>query len=108
MLLLKTTQSRQELNHEKRLALLDRLELKGVQPIIRTSRRIMFEQISSLPGAGQRLERLLSGHIEDSEENSYLEGELFCFEDYALFLIFEDIGSNSKGVRAGIVYTSDC
>jgi len=107
MLLLKTTQSRQELNQEKRLALLDRLELKGLQPLIRTSRRTMFEQISALPTAGQQLERVLSSHIEDGEETSYLEGELFCFEDYALFLIFEDIGSEAKGVRAGIVYTSD-
>jgi len=107
LLLLKTTQSRLELSHEKRLALLDRLELKGLQPLIRTSRRSMFEQISSLPNAGQQLERLLSSHVEDGEETSYLEGELFCFEDYALFLIFDDIGRGTKLVRAGIVYTSD-
>ena len=88
--------------------LLDRLEEKGLRPVIRSSRRTMFEQISSLPDAGNKLERQLNERSESSNDAPYIEGDLFCFEDHALFLIFDEGITGAKGMRAGIVHTADC
>jgi hypothetical protein len=108
MLLLLTTRSDQELTSGNRLALLDRLESKGLRPVIRATRRTVFEQLSALPDAGSRMERLVSARIDQAKDELYLRGELFCFEDYALFLVFDEARIGIRGLRAGIVYTPDC
>jgi hypothetical protein len=37
-------------------------------------------------------------------EAPYVRGELFCVEDYALYLLFGDAAGGDAGVRAGIIY----
>jgi hypothetical protein len=108
MLLLLSTRSDQELTSGNRLALLDRLESKGLRPVIRATRRTVFEQLSALPDAGSRMERLVSARIDRRKDELYLRGELFCFEDYALFLVFDEARIGIRGLQAGIVYTPDC
>jgi RNA polymerase-binding transcription factor DksA len=50
------------------------------------------------------LERAVAAWTEAEEAGQYVRGDLFCYEDFVLFLIFDDERDGREGVRAGIVY----
>ena len=37
----------------------------------------------------------------------YVRGDLFCFRDYAHFVIFGDAAEGAPGIRAGVIYETD-
>src|SRR3954451_19412736 len=49
------------------------------------------------------METALANSYESTTGEPYIRGDLFCFDDYILFLVFEDDDST----RAGIVYEAN-
>ncbi len=99
--------------------LLERLLLeKRRLPIIRSMRLYCYEaalkiedaqEVNDSAGSPQPkdLERLVVAQMEAKAGIPYISGDLFCVEDYVLFLIFGKEGEASAGLRAGIVYAAD-
>lgn len=87
-----------------RLHLLDRLQDRGFVPLIRSARLSAFEQ--ALQGAERvkGMERAIAAWTETEENSLYVRGDLFCVEDYVLFLIFGGAEDELAGMRAGIIY----
>ena len=93
-----------DLNVESRLRtpLLEALGRRGFAPLIRAARLHFFEQAMPGAGAARELERALEERTEAEGEEPYVRGDIFCFDDFAHFLIFGGGG----GLRAGVLYDS--
>jgi hypothetical protein len=90
-----------------RLGLLEKLQEKGLTPLIRSTRLSCYEQALLGPDRVSEMERALISWTETEEERAYIRGDVFCFEDFVLFLIFGNDESEAAGMRAGIVYGTD-
>ncbi len=107
MLLFASKNSEQVVDGATRIPLLERLQERGMIPLIRSARLHCYE-LSLLGDARVReMERTIAAWSESSEASLYVRGDLFCFEDYALYLIFGDEENDLAGVRAGIVYEAE-
>ena len=92
------------LNHAvdptRRTTLLQQLQERNLVPLIRSHRLRCFEDVLLSTDHVSELETSLANSTESTIGEPYVRGDLFCFEDYILFLVFEDDDS----IRAGIVY----
>ncbi len=92
------------LNHavdgDARTRLLQQLQDLELTPLIRSTRLRCFEDV--LLGADRvgEVESSLASWTQTTIDEPYVRGDLFCFHDYILFLIFEE----TSLLRAGIVY----
>lgn len=97
-----------DVNVEKslRTRALEALQERGLVPLIRASRLHFFEQ--ALDGAERvkDLERALADWTDAEGDAPYVRGDVFCFEDYAHFLIFGESGGGAS-LRAGVVYDAE-
>lgn len=93
-----------ELVKEERLGLLDKLQERGFVPVIRSTRLRCYEQMLSGHDNIREMEQAIAAHLNSEDNTSYVSGDLFCFEDYVLFLLFEELEPGLSGMRAGIVY----
>ena len=83
-----------------RTALLQELQKQHLIPLIRSQRLRCFEDVLlDMDHAGE-METALANSTESTIGEPYVRGDVFCFHDYILFLVFEDDDS----IRAGIVY----
>jgi hypothetical protein len=98
-----------DLNVEKqfRTPLLEALQERGIVPLIRAARLHFFEQAMSGAERARDLERAMAERAEAVAEEPYVRGDVFCFEDFAHFLIFGDGFGASAGLRAGIIYDAE-
>jgi hypothetical protein len=69
-------------------------------PLIRSQRLRCFEEVLLGMDRVNEMETSLASSTESTTGEPYVRGDLFCFQDYILFLVFEDDDS----LRAGIVY----
>ena len=99
------------LNHavdaDGRTKLLRELQERGpvpLVPMIRSHRLRCFEDVLLNVDHVEEMEKSLASSTESTVEEPYVRGDLFCFEDYILFLVFEDEDDAASYVRAGIVY----
>jgi hypothetical protein len=83
-----------------RTALLQQLHERNLVPLIRTQRLRLFEDVLLGVDHVSELETSLANSTNSTTGEPYVRGDLFCFQDYILFLVFEDDDS----LRAGIVY----
>jgi hypothetical protein len=83
-----------------RTALLQELQARNLVPLIRSQRLRCFEDVLLGGHHTSEMENSLANSTESTTGEPYVRGDLFCFQDYILFLVFEDDDS----VRAGIVY----
>lgn len=90
-----------------RIAVLDALQDKGLSPLIRASRLHCFEQALTSPERVGELERLVADWSDKEGDAPYIRGDVFCYDDFAHFLIFGDTGEGLAGIRAGIVYGAE-
>src|SRR3954454_755737 len=107
MLFVESKSLRQNIDARARLALLEKLQEKGLTPLIRSTRMSCFEQALLGPDRADEMEREVARWTEDEDERRYIRGDVFCFEDFVLFLIFNDEDGEAEGVRAGIVYGAE-
>jgi hypothetical protein len=90
-----------------RIQLLEKLQEKGLTPIIRSSRLHCYEQALLAPDRAREMERAVSTWTETEEGGLYTRGDIFCIEDFVLFLIFGGDEDELTGIRAGIVYGAE-
>jgi hypothetical protein len=104
MLFLETKTLNHPVDGDARTRLLQLLQEQGLAPLIRTTRLRFFED--ALLGADRvsELETSLSSYNESTIDEPFVRGELFCFHDYVLFLLFENDDTSGAFLRAGIVY----
>ena len=104
MLFVESQIAKFQIDGATRLLLLERLQEKGLTPLLRSARLHLFD--TSLLGTGRTpaLERAVAAWTEAEEAGQYTRGDLFCYEDFVLFLIFDDERDEREGVRAGIVH----
>ncbi len=95
------------LNHavdiNSRTRLLKDLQMRGMVPLIRSHRLRCFEDVLLNADHVEQMENSLASSRESTIGEPYVIGDLFCFEDYILFLIFDD-DNDGPFLRAGIVY----
>jgi hypothetical protein len=89
-----------------RLLLLERLQEKGLTPLIRSTRFGCYRQALSGVDHESEMERTIAALTEREDQTSYIKGDVFFFDDHALYLIFEETGCEPTGMRAGVVYES--
>ncbi|HEX3558489.1 MAG TPA: hypothetical protein VHU19_04765 [Pyrinomonadaceae bacterium] len=98
-----------ELKVEKSLRrhVLEALQDRGLVPLIRASRLYFFEQALSDAERVSELERSVADWSDREGDVPYVRGDVFCFEDYAHFLIFGDDADAGRDLRAGIIYDAE-
>jgi hypothetical protein len=107
MLLVEVRVAEREVERGARLRILDALQQRGLSPLIRAARLHCFEQALTDAGRAGALERAVAEWSDAEGDGAYVRGDLFCFEDYAYFLVFGEAGDAVRGLRAGIVYTAE-
>ena len=90
-----------------RLAMLESLQEKGLTPLIRSTRLGCYEQALLGPERTDEMESAVASWTETDDDRQYTSGDVFCFEDFVLFLIFGDGLDETAGMRAGIVYGAE-
>lgn len=107
MLFIESQTAKYQVDGATRLLLLERLQEKGLVPLIRAARLHLYD--TALLGAArtQALERTVAAWTEAEEQAEYVRGDLFCYEDFVLYLIFDDERDSRAGLRVGIVHTPD-
>jgi len=86
-----------------RTRLLKDLQERGMVPLIRSHRLRCFEDVLLSVDNVEQMEKSLATSTESTIGEPYVIGDLFCFDDYILFLIFDD-DNDGPYLRAGIVY----
>jgi hypothetical protein len=107
MLFIETRTAQLSADGAMRILLLERLQEKGLTPLIRSARLNCYEQALLSPDRVKEMERAISARTETEEGALYTRGDVFCFEDIVLFLIFGDEDRDDSGMRAGIVYEAE-
>lgn len=104
MLFLESKTLNHALDGDARTQLLHQLQDRELTPLIRSMRVRCFEDmLLGLDQAGDHagaLESSLVSWTQTTIDEPYVRGDLFCFYDYILFLVFEE----TSCLRAGIVY----
>jgi len=100
MLFLESKSLNHAVNTDGRTRLLQELQEHQMVPLIRSHRLRCFEDVLLAVDHVSEMETSLSRSIESTIGEPYVRGDLFCFPDYILLLIFED----DDYLRAGIVY----
>jgi len=103
MLFLESKALNQAVDTDGRTRLLKDLQERGMVPVIRSHRLRCFEDVLLNADHVEQMEKSLASSTESTIGEPYVIGDLFCFDDYILFLVFEN-DSESAYVRAGIVY----
>ena len=103
MLFLESKTLNHPLNSDARLTLLKDLQDRSLVPLIRSHRLRSFEDVLLGTDRINEMETALAASTESTTGEPYFRGDLFSFDDYILFLVFEDDDS----MRAGIVYEAN-
>ncbi|MFN2597716.1 MAG: hypothetical protein ABR563_11080 [Pyrinomonadaceae bacterium] len=90
-----------------RTALLEKLEDRGLTPLIRASRLSLFDLALLKSDRAREMEAAVAARMEVEGDAPYVRGELFCFRDYAHFLVFDGADGETAGVRAGVIYETE-
>ncbi|MCA1633488.1 MAG: hypothetical protein LC802_07160 [Acidobacteria bacterium] len=107
MLFIESRTAEMDVAGSLRIAVLDALQDRGLSPLIRASRLHCFEQALTGSERVGELERLVSDWSDKEGDAPYVRGDVFCFDDFAHFLIFGEAGDGVAGIRAGIVYGAE-
>jgi hypothetical protein len=107
MLFVESRIAGREVERGARLAVLEALQERGLVPLVRSARLHGFEQALPDEGRARELERAVAGWADAEGDVPYVRGDIFCFEDFAHFLVFGEAGDAARGLRAGIVYTAE-
>jgi hypothetical protein len=107
MLFIESKVSDQRVDAPTRLLLLEKLLDKGLVPLIRSARLHCFELALTSPERVPEMEQAVAAQSRIEMDMPYVRGDVFCFEDFVLFLIFGDEERDVSGIRAGIIYEAE-
>lgn len=99
MLFLETKALRYAVSADGRVNLLQELQAREMVPLVRSHRLRCFEDVLLGVGQTEVMEKSLAASTDSTIGEPFVRGDLFCFQDYILFLVFEE-----DLLRAGIVY----
>ena len=105
MLFLESKTLNYAVDAEARTRLLQQLQDQELTPLIRSTRLRFFEDVLLNVEQVRDLESSLASSNQTTIDEPYVRGDLFCFHDYVLFLIFEQ--EDVSFLRAGIVYDAN-
>jgi hypothetical protein len=91
----------------ERLELMNRLQAKGLVPLIRSTRLSCYDTALLGSERAADMEGIVSAWTNAEGDAPYIVGDVFCLEDFALFLIFNDAANDEAGMRAGIIYEAE-
>ena len=100
MLFLETKSLHHSVDGDARTTLLQELQDRGLTPLIRAARLRFFEDVLLSVDRISELESAVASYPDSTIDEPFVRGDVFCFHDYVLFLLFED----DETLRAGIVY----
>lgn len=101
MLFVESRTLREQVDGATRTLLLEKLQERGLVPLVRSSRLHMYELALLGSDRAHDVESAVAARTEIEGDAPYVRGDLFCFDDYAHFLVFADGGG---GLRAGVIY----
>jgi hypothetical protein len=104
MLFLESKALNYEIDAERRTRLLRDLQERDMVPLIRSHRLRCFEDVLLGVDHLDEMEKSLAASTESTIGEPFVIGDLFCFADYILFLVFENESDGGSYIRAGIVY----
>lgn len=107
MLFVESKTMKQTVYSATRLSLLEKLQEKGLTPLIRSTRLSCYEQALLGPDHVSEMERAVAAWMQTEDDRLYIRGDVFCFEDFVLFLIFGSDESEKTGLRAGIIFEAE-
>jgi hypothetical protein len=90
-----------------RLKLLQELQERDFNPLIRSLRTRCFTDLLRGSEGIEEMEVAIASWTESNTDEAYLPGDVFSFEDYLLYLIFDEIDPTHGSVTAGIVYETN-
>ncbi len=93
---------------DARTRLLQQLQERQLTPLIRSTRLRCFEDVLLSLDQVSEVESSLASWTRTARttiDEPYVRGDLFCFPDYVLFLLFEN--EPTSFIRAGIVYEAE-
>src|SRR5688572_31534342 len=105
MLFLESKTLNYAVDGDARTRLLQQLQERELAPLIRSTRLRFFEDVLLNVDQVRDVESSLASWKETTIDEPYVRGDLFCFDDYVLFLIFEQ--EDVAFLRAGIVYDAN-
>lgn len=107
MLLVKCQTLKCRVEGTTRITVLEKLQEQGLAPLIGSARTKSYEL--SLHGTERvmELEKFVVQEAATEGMMPYLPGDVFCFEDFFLFLIFDDEEGEIAEIRAGIIYQAE-
>ncbi|HEV2763988.1 MAG TPA: hypothetical protein VGV38_13480, partial [Pyrinomonadaceae bacterium] len=103
MLFIETRRAAYAPDDVTRLTILERLQESGLVPVVRSARLHAFETALAGPERVRELERAVAAWAREAGDVHYTRGDVFCFEEFALFLLFGE----EALMRAGVVYRDD-
>lgn len=101
MLFLESKTLNYAVDADARTRLLRELQEREMVPLIRSHRLRCFEDVLLSAEHVSEIEKTLATANDSTIGEPFVRGDLFCFPDYVLFVVFED---DDPHVRAGIVY----
>jgi len=104
MLLLSSRILENDVGDEARLDLLEKLRERNFVSLIRSMRLKFYEMLTEDQNRAHEMEQMVAGLFDSEQRRDYVQGDLFFFNDYLLFLIFEDQAGRTSRIRAGVVY----
>jgi hypothetical protein len=107
MLFVETRRLNQHVDGATRTLLLEKLQGRGLEPLVRSARLHLYELALAGANRAHDMESAVAARTEIEGDSPYVRGDLFCADDHAHFLIFADANGEQRGLRAGIVYEPD-
>src|SRR5438093_4959391 len=87
-----------------RIQLLQELQERGLNPLIRSLRTRCFTDLLLGNEKVGEMETSIASWTESNLDEPFVAGDVFPFQDYLLYLIFDDDDPTHAWVTAGIVY----
>ena len=90
MLFLESKAKDHAVDADGRTRLLQELQERDMVPLIRSHRLRCFEDVLLGVDSVEEMEKSLAASTESTIGEPFVLGDLFCFDDYILFLVFEE------------------
>ena len=107
MLFLERNDLNYSVDREGRTNLLQELQEQNLTPLILSTRQRCFETVLGGAERTDEMEAALASWTESTTRESFTRGDIFCFPDYVLFLLFEDDDGQNPMIGAGIVFEAN-
>jgi hypothetical protein len=107
MLFLEFNALNYSVDREGRSNLLQELQAQNLTPLILSTRQRCFEAVLGGSERTDEMEAAIASWTESTTRESFTRGDIFCFPDYVLFLLFEDDDGQNPMIGAGIVFEAN-